>query len=197
MKLRKRGKVWWIDYRANGVRHRQSTGTGDRALAKAWMDQIDVARRMPTFEAAVDVLRHFYPDEAPAGKLPVSAIWETYTRIANAVGKGDLAGETVRKRENNVARFVKWLAEKRATVQFVEHVTGPIAAGFAEFLAKDLKTKTHRNIIGDLSTVWNALEKASAGVRNPWLHLSPPDTDGRRGQAFSHEQERAVLEAAK
>ena len=61
MKLTKRGKVWWIDYRADGKRHRQSTGTADRAVAKAFMEHIDVARRMPTFEAAVDVLRQFYP----------------------------------------------------------------------------------------------------------------------------------------
>lgn len=198
MKLTKRGKIWWVDYRANGRRHRQSTGTSDRALAKAWMEQIDVARRMPTFEAAVDVLRQFYPEEA-SGKLPISGIWQTYMRIAAAVGKDKVSPDTLRKRQNCVKRLTRWISEKRATVKFAEHVTGPVAAGFAEYLGRDLKlkTKTRRNIIGDLSTVWNALEKASSGVRNPWLHLAPPDTDGRRGEAFSREQERAVLEAAK
>ena len=34
MKLTKRGKIWWIDYRADGKRHRQSTGTADKAVAK-------------------------------------------------------------------------------------------------------------------------------------------------------------------
>lgn len=197
MKLTKRGRVWWIDYRANGKRHRQSTGTADKAVARAFMEQIDVARRMPSFEAAVSVLKQFYPDEAPQGLIPLSGIWETYTRLAAAVGKDKLASNTVRCRRNHVERLVSWIQEKRATVKYAEHVTGPIAAGFAEFLAKSLKTKTRRNIIGDLSTVWNTLEKASAGVRNPWQHLAPPDTDGRRGKAFSREQERAVLEAAK
>lgn len=197
MKLRKRGKIWWVDYRAQGVRHRQSTGTGDRKLAEAWMKQIDVARRMPTFEAAVDVLRQFYA-MAPEGNLPVSGIWETYERVAKAVGKDKLAGETVRKRRIYVERLVEWIQKKRPTVQFVEHVTGPVAAGFAESLAEaGLKTKTRRNIIGDLSSVWNMLEKASAGVSNPWTHLAPPDTDGERGKAFSREQERAVLKAAR
>ena len=199
MKLTKRGKIWWIDYRAGGRRHRQSTGTADKAVARAFMEQIDVARRMPSFEAAVDVLRQFYPEETASGKLPISAIWETYARVAAAIGKDKLSSDTMRKRKNCVERFARWISEKRATVKFAEHVTGPVAAGFAEHLAKglNLKTKTRRNIIGDLSTVWNTLEKASAGVRNPWLHLSPPDTDGRRGQAFSRAQERAVLEAAK
>lgn len=199
MKLTKRGKVWWIDYRACGRRHRQSTGTADRAVARAFMEQIDVARRMPTFEAAVAVLRQFYPEEAAKGMLPLSGVWEAYTRIAAAVGKDKVSADTLRKRRNTVDRLVAWIKEKRATVRFAEHVTGPVAAGFAEHLGRDLKlrTKTRRNIIGDLSTVWNALEKASTGVRNPWQHLAPPDTDGRRGKAFSREQERAVLEAAR
>lgn len=199
MKLTKRGKIWWIDYRANGKRHRQSTGTADKAVAKAFMEQIDVARRMPSFEAAVDVLRHFYPEEAPKGMIPLSGIWETYMRLAAAVGKDKVSHNTLRARRNCVERLTGWISEKRATIKFAEHVTGPIAAGFAEYLGKDLKlkTKTRRNIIGDLSTVWNTLEKASSSVRNPWQHLAPPDTDGERGEAFSREQERAVLEAAK
>lgn len=199
MKLTKRGKIWWIDYRANGKRHRQSTGTADKAVARAFMEQIDVARRMPSFEAAVAVLRQFYPEEAPQGMLPLSGIWETYTRLAAAVGKDKLSHDTLRGRRNHVERLIAWISKKRATIKFAEHVTGPIAAGFAEYLGQDLKlkTKTRRNIIGDLSTVWNTLEKASTGVRNPWLHLAPPDTDGRRGMAFERDQERAVLEAAK
>ena len=77
MKLRKRGKIWWIDYCVNGVRHRQSTGTADKAVAKTFMENIDVARHLPTFEAAVAVLRQFYPQEAPQGMIPLSGIWET------------------------------------------------------------------------------------------------------------------------
>jgi hypothetical protein len=59
MKLSKKGRYWWIDYRAGGKRYRQSTGATSYAAAKLWMEQIDVARKMPTFEAAVEVLRKF------------------------------------------------------------------------------------------------------------------------------------------
>ena len=61
----------------------------------------------------------------------------------------------------------------------------------------DTEEETRRNIIGDLSTTWNILEKASDRIHNPWAHLSPPDTDGERGKAFTAAQEEAVLEAAK
>lgn len=197
MKLLKRGRFWWVDYSVNKQRHRQSTGCTSRAAAQAWVDQIDVARKMPTFEAAVEVLRHFY-DKPIEGVIPIEETWNTYQRLAKATGKLAVSSDTVRKRMNAVERLVKWIREKRPTITTLEHVSGPIAAAFAEKLADDgLKSKTRRNIIGDLSAVWNMLEKASTRVRNPWTNLSPVDVDGERGQAFSDVQERAVLDAAK
>jgi integrase len=197
MKLKKRGKIWWIDYRANGKRYRQSTGTTKREVAVAWMNQIDVARKMPTFEAAVDVLRHFY-DKPVEGVIPIGAIWSTYEELARATGKANLAAGGLERRKNQVQRFLRWLAEKRPTIQTLEHITGPVAAGFASHLAASgLKSKTRANIIGELTTVWKMLEKASQNVQNPWRNLSPPDTDGERGKAFSPAQEADVLAAAK
>lgn len=194
MKIYKRGKNWWIDYTAQGVRHRQSTGTTNRATALAFMSQIDTARKMPTFEAAVEILRHFY-NQAPAGKLPIEAIWETYERVASAIGKRP-SENTNRIRRNRIERLIEWLNAKRATIRFVEHLSAPIAADYAAYLAGGkLKTKTRRNIIGDLTSVWNILEKASGDIRNPWTKLAPPDTDGKRGKNFTPEQALRVLEA--
>ena len=196
MKLVKRGKNWWVDYTVGGRRHRQSTGTANKKLAEAWMANIQVAKKMPTFEAAVEVLKMLY-DKPVEGLMPISGILETYERLAKATGKVASA-DSVRKRRNCIERFVEWLEKNRPTIRTVETVTGPIAAAYAEKLADDgLKTKTRRNIIGDLSTVWKMLEKASSAVRNPWPNLAPPDTDGERGKAFSREQERAVLDAAR
>ena len=198
MKLTKRGNIWWVDYRANGRRHRQSTGTCDRKLAEAWMKQIDAARQMPTFESAVEVLRMFYGQRPKEGMIPIPGIYDAYSHVAKAVGKDKIAADTLRVRRNHIERLARWIAEKRPTVEYAEHISGPIAAAFAEFLARSgLKTKSRRNIIGDLSTVWTMLEKASAGISNPWKNLSPPDTDGRRGEAFSRAQEQSVLDAAK
>lgn len=160
------------------------------------MANIQTAKKMPTFEDAVRVLKILYRQPVE-GVMPISGIWETYTRIAKATGK--TAGEnTERLRRTHVERLVKWLKESRPTIKTIESVTGPIAAGFAEHLANaGIKTKTRRNIIGDLSTVWKMMQKASESIRNPWSNLSPPDTDGERGKAFSELQEQAVLSAAK
>ena len=196
MKLVKRGRIWWVDYTVDGKRHRQSTGTANRKIAENWMNGILTAKKMPTFEAAVEVLKILY-SRPVEGLLPVDGILELYERMAKTTGKLPSAS-TTRLRRYRVEKFLAWLKEKRPTVKTIEAVTGPIAAAYAEKLADDgLKTKTRRNILGDLSTIWKILEKTSSQVRNPWPNLAPADTDGERGQAFTPEQEQAVLKAAR
>lgn len=197
MRIYKHGKNFWIDYTVNGKRFRQSTGTSNQKEARQWMEQIDVARRMPTFDAAVDVLKHFF-DRPVEGFVSLSAIWQTYERVAKAVGKDKQTPATIRTRRHIVERLIEWLQKHRPTVQTAETITGPIATAYAEHLASlDLKTKSRRNIIGELSAVWNMLANASSRISNPWTHLAPSDTDGKRGQAFTPTQEAAVLKAAK
>jgi integrase len=102
------------------------------------------------------------------------------------------------RRKNQLDRFLKWLKEKRPTIKTAEQITGPIAAGFAAHLADDgLKTKTRANILGELGCIWRMLEKASTDIKNPWGNLAPRNTDSERGLAFSPEQEKRLLEAAK
>ena len=197
MKLSKKGRYWWIDYRAGGKRYRQSTGATTYAAAKVWMEQIDIARKMPTFEAAVEVLRKFYEDAPAPGSTPVAAIWEIYERLAKTTGKQTQDPRGMIRRKNQLDRFLKWLKEKRPTIKTAEQITGPIAAGFAAHLADDgLKTKTRANILGELGTIWKMLEKASTEIKNLWANLSPKNTDGERGQAFTPDEEKRLLEAA-
>lgn len=196
MNIYKRGRIWWADYTVAGKRYRQSTGTANRKIAETWLANIKTARKMPTFEAAVEVLKILY-QKPVEGLLPISGIIEIYERLAKATGR-IASAETERKRRNRITHLIAWLEKNRPTVKTIEAITGPIAAAYAEKLAADgLKTKTRRNIIGDLSTTWNMLEKASEAVRNPWPNLAPPDTDGERGKAFTPAQEAEVLDAAK
>ena len=70
MTLYKRHKTWWVEYQIDGKRYRQSTHTHSYAVARAWASQIDTARRMPTFDEAVTVLKMFYRQPVE-GVLPI------------------------------------------------------------------------------------------------------------------------------
>lgn len=196
MRLKKRGRIWWLDYQVRGKRYRQSTGCTVKADAFAYAERLGIARRMPTFEAAVEVLRHFYAKDGE-GRTPLENAWETYADLAHSVGKDAVESRTWQRRHNILARFVKWCAKFQPDVTTVDSVTGKVAAAFAASLATDrLKTKTRANVLGELNTIWKTLEKASTIIRNPWGSLSPRCTDGERGRAFSREQEAAVMVAA-
>ena len=199
MNLYKRGRIWWIKYMVDGVMHYQSTRTTSKREAEAWMRNIETARRMPTFEDAVEVLRTLYRQEATRpGTIALDDAWRQYSELAAATGKDAVSVRTLRERRQCLDRFRAWLKKEAATIKTAEAVTGPIAARFAASLKNEgLASQSRRNIIGNLSTLWKLLAKVSAGCTNPWLDLKPRDTDGKRGKAFGEDDERRVLEAAK
>jgi len=195
MTLYRRGKTWWVEYQADGLRHRVSTKTRDFKEAKAWAAHIEVARRMPTFEDAVAVLRTFYKEPA-AGVMPIDEMWANYERVAKATGRDAISESSTRMRRNIMSNFVSWIKSDCANVRTAEQVTGPVAAAYAAHINDGKrKSKTRINIITNLSTVFKMLGKANANVTNPWTNLAPIDTDSTRGEAFTHEQEAAVLAA--
>lgn len=197
MTLYKRRQTWWIEYQVDGVRHRQSTHTHKYAVAKAWATQIDTARKMPTFEEAVQVLKMFY-NKPIEGLLPIESTWDVYLDLAKATGKASVGEYTLNRRKLALNRFLEWIQKERATIKTIEAVTGPVAAGFASHLANlGLKTKTRINNISELNTIWKMLEHASTGVRNPWAALRPQNVDGTIGKPFTPADEQRVLDAAK
>lgn len=196
MTLYKRGRVWWVEFQVDGVRYRKSTHSKNYNVAQSWVAQIDTARKMPTFEEAVEVLRMYYRKPTEGG-LPIDSIFDTYFAMAKATGKASVAASTMTRRRNTVDRLLTWLHKERPSVKTVEAVTGPVAVGFATHLANmGLKSKTRINAISELTTIWRLLENVSTGIRNPWSALRPADVDATRGSAFTHEDERRVLAAA-
>lgn len=197
MNLYKRGKVWWVKYQVDGKVYRRSTGTGKYTEAESWVKAIRTAAKMPTYEEAVEVLKMLYKRPVE-GMVAIDDIWTKYEQLARAVGKLHVKEKTLTDRRNNLRRFVGWLKTEAGTIRTAEAVSGAIAAKYAENLSRiGLSTKTRANTIGNLSLVWEMLEKVSPSIRNPWANLAPADTDRKRLSAFSPEQETRILEAAK
>ena len=130
MTLYRRRKVWWVEYQVNGVRHRQSTHTRKYSVAKAWTTQIDTARKMPTFEEAVTVLKMFY-NKPIEGLLPIDSTWDVYIDLAKATGKAAINEYTLYRRKLALKRFLDWIKKERATITTIEAVTGPVSSAFS------------------------------------------------------------------
>lgn len=196
MHLYKRGNVYWIEYEANGKRYRQSCKTSRRDVAATFLNSIKVAAKMPTFDDAVEVLRRLYDKPSP-GVVSLAAIWDTYLQVARSIGRDNCSADTMRRRARGIKNLVAWLQKNRPLVATAEAVTQPVAAAYAAALAEGgRKTKTRANIIGELSSVWRILEKASTGIHNPWGSLMPQNIDGETGNAFKPNELLRVLDAA-
>lgn len=203
MHIYKRGNVWWYEVVKDGMRHRGSCGTRNRKEAQAFIGQMGVVKHASSREVALKIVDALFPPEKKPG-TPVGGMWDAYSRTADAMGLlAPLVARTKERRRNVVNRFLRWLGAKCPAVENVEEIDGPIAGRFAAALAhekgrngKPLSAKSRKNILGELGTVWRTLEKVSAGIRNPWTGLNPRDVDGTRGEAFTREQEAAVMAAA-
>lgn len=203
MYVYKRGKTYWYDTMKDGVRYRASTGCKRKDDAETFAERMGVVRRAGSREQALALVDIFYPPEKRPG-LPIGEAWDAYTRIAKATGRLAIEERTLSRRRNVFDRFCEWLADNCPAVETAEEVTGPIAGRYAEHIAKTKtrggklpSAKTRQNILGELGTVWRTLEKVSAGIRNPFAGLAPVDVDGKRGEAFTREQEKAIMAAAK
>lgn len=218
MNLYKRGEVYWVEWVQDGKRNRVSTHLRSEDAAKVVLAQMQAARRegcrikeghapLQALDEILNVIRKLYgrcmddvvntePDKNCESGTLLTAAWSIYESAVEALGKTPIH-LTMYRRHNIFVRFTKWLGKNWPAVQTVEGVTGAIAMGFAVHLKSEgLATKTRKNVIGELVTIWRIFEK-SCDTPNPWTHISPRDTDGRTGEAFTREEEAKIFEAAK
>lgn len=195
--LKPGNKNWWFSiYRGPGIpRLRGSTGKTDRAEAEAVEG---VMRLAFAGKSAPDRLHSMI--DALSGSvrsgLPLAGVWGAYEGWATSTGR-KFADITWRQRWRACERFAAWASECWPSVSCAGGVDRACAAGFASWLsAQGSSGKTRRNLIADLGTVWEGLRRVRDDVKvNPWPLVLPAD-DGKRGLAFTHEQEKSVMAAA-
>lgn len=192
---RTRSNFWWFQIWLPGrKRVRKSTGTTDKAKAAAIEHTFSMAFGKQTTPARLHAMIDAVCGEERPG-LPIGAIWDTYTRWMKSSGK-TTAEVTLRKRRNAVERFLKWTQESWPAAKNAEDVDRKVASAYASALAEEGgKGKTRQNIIGDLGTIWEGLRRVTDDLQNPWPLVRPEANDSERGQPFSREQEKAVLDA--
>lgn len=197
MYLHKRGKIWWSEFTRNGIRHQFSTGKRSKAEARDFVDKMMAVTSAPDFERAVQIARAVFSDSA-CPEITWDDAWTKYESTSDALGRNKLSSTSYRKRQHALENFVKWIRSNHPNVTHAAQVSSTLASEYAQELASSGRTpKTRINILGDLGAVWNVLEKVSDEVRNPWKNLNPKNLGGNRLEAFTPDQERSILDAAK
>lgn len=190
-------KYWWFQiWTKDGKRIRKSTETDDRAKAEVVEKTFKMAiKREAPAQRLIATLQALYGVEEQS--MGIDQVWPVYLEWVKAAGK-DLVKTTLDKRALAVRRFAEWAKTDYPAAAHVAAVDRAAATAFAAYLAEQgMKGKTRQNIIGDLSTVWEALRRARDGITNPWPLVRPDARDSERGHAFTREQEVAVMKAAR
>ena len=193
-----KSRYWWFEIRKpDGTRIRKSTETSDRAKAEVIVRTfiMGVKREAPAdrLHAMLDAVCGF----TNKTRMTLDDVWPAYTEWLTAAGR-ELEKTTLAKRDLAIRRLQTWAKTDYPAALEVAAIDRATATAYASYLAaQGLKGKTRQHILGDLSTIWEALRRARDGVDNPWPLVRPEANDSDRGMAFTREQEKAVLDAAK
>ena len=199
MRLYKRYQTWWVEYRIDGRHVRKSTRLHDRAAAEAVLATMRLAKtKQSNAETIAGLLGSIYERvEKPAG-TGLAAAWQIYRDTLTTAGLDKVAADTLRKRAGHLTAFQDWCKTDRPIVHEIQGVDGPTAAAYAAYMsAKGLSAKTRQMHLADLSHIWKILAKSLPGLVNPWADLRPRNTASKRHPAFTPEEEKRVLDAAR
>jgi len=191
----KKSRYWWIKFWTNDRQCiRKSTKTDDKSKARLIEQTLKLAHGKEMPSTAIHLLIDTIYNENPTG-IPLASAWQEFEAWQRATGV--VAEVTHRKRRDAMRRFVSWTEEHWPAAKTVNAVNRQTAAAFAAWLADSgTKGKTRKNIISDLSRVWEGMRHIREGIENPWPFFRPETEDSERGQPFSRMQEDAILKAA-
>ncbi|MBO4286814.1 MAG: site-specific integrase [Kiritimatiellae bacterium] len=194
------GKVWWVMFRdpkRKGKFIRKSTGTSVLADARAIEQAEHLAiKGKLTEKQLADVFNSIFGKECRKEGLRLDQMWTVYQGF---VRRRDCppSDRMLRTRRSALDRFIEWAASEHG-VSLASDITLDLALSYADHLKRrlKLKDKSRRNHISNLSSIWKGVG-AIRDLRNPWTDVAPAVRDGVRHGAFTREQERAVLAAAR
>ena len=195
------GKTWWVmfrDPRRPGKFIRKSTGTTVLAEARSIERAEHLAvKRQITEEQLKSVFDAIFGKTRLKPGLPIAQVWREYEKFLSRKDRQPGA-KMVRDRKRCLDEFITW-SQENFPVEMAEDVSFDCALEYADYLKKkrNLKDKSRKEYIANLSTIWNGISVLHQDVRNPWKEVRPSVRDGVRHGAFTREQEQAILEAAR
>ena len=205
---RKHCKFWWVMFRdpaRPGKWVRLSTKLTDKAAAAEVERAVALGLHKTIQQNALErILRAVYNSEDGMSGMALLSAWAQYERVQKQRGKDPTRKTSVALR-CSVEKFVRYAREERG-LKFVKQVSSAVAMDYAEELKKGsvkkngerrpLKDKSRKNIIEGLSSVWRVLGGIDSEIHDPWRNCVPIVRDAERRQAFTREQEAAILDAA-
>lgn len=191
--ITKKGHKYYIVKWIDGKRKWIATGKDNRAEAEMLERAMTLVKdgRKDKFLKVVNAL---YGDEASIERMRLDMLIAEYPPLAKSQGV-KIASETMRKRLNAIGRLAQWIDDATQSVVFADEVSIPLAWRFVESMTSTANTR--RKVTGELSAVWDALQKRGLVSENPWKTAKPQKdaSTQKHGRAFTMEEVKRILDA--
>ena len=176
--IRKRGNVWWCQWKHHGVPYAQSLKTRDANAAAAEFERAMVLVRASMVNGT------FF---TKYGRDGVSTIEDGDIRLAHAwrhyrgsTSRPDASPQTVQQYEYQWERLLEWLRVRHPNVRRVSQVTRHVAQEFAAHLLGQVSITTYNRYVQLFRLVYRVLcDDLGLGIdANPWRGIQKKKANG-------------------
>lgn len=192
--LRKRGNIWWCQWKHHGVPYAQSLKTRDAATARIAIEKAMAIVRASMVDGTF--MEKYGRDGASAvedGDILLTNAWRHYRGSAS---RPDASPQTIQQYEYQWDRLLEWLHGRHPNVRRVSQVTRTVAQEFATHLTGQVTANTFNKYIQLFRLVFRVLCDDLGSESNPWKAIQKrKNGNGSHGRrAFTAEELRRIFE---
>ena len=200
--LQRRGGVWWIRIRLDGVEIRQSLQTSDLEEARRRRD--DLQSRLTGKRTAAELLQAVKNHldavameteaerSAPAQGIRLDEAFKMFERDPS---RRECKPDQLANHQSKWRRFLQWMKENHPDIEFCRQVTKAIGREWAAWMNEKAKSiNTYNHHLSTVHHVFNSLCGYDDYLHNPFenIHIKP-DRDSQSKQPFSEDELRRIF----
>lgn len=175
--LVRRGANWFACWKHDGVLHKRTTGTGDKALAERKLEELtriyrltDARQRYAALAAQVETLdNELAAERARHPALSLAAAWSVYEPVLVR----RVSPASVYKAECYYNVLCRWIRAHHPEVREARQVTRGIVREFFDYNCARSSTYSASGYTATFAQMWSALMEHDASVREEEGDASP------------------------
>jgi integrase len=201
--LFQRGSIYWLEYKVNGKRFRQSLDTSDIKEARSQRARIMAPFALATEEEVLQTVKQRIETTAEkqealtTAHLPQVVIdnaWEAFVRSRN---RPDPGPATLHQYVLQYGRFATWVKANHTEIVELRDVTSTIAEEYAdELAAAGISANTFNKHIRLLMLLFRVLKKRARLRDNPWVDIQRKKEEQNTRRELTSEELQKVIGSA-
>ena len=199
----KRGNVYWLEYKVNGKRFRQSLDTSDVKEARTKRARIMAPFTVATEEEVLQAVKQRIEtttekqEALTTAHLPQVQIANAWKAFVKSRNRPDSGAATLHQYGLQYTRFAKWLGANHTEIVELRDVTSAVAEEYADHLAaSNISANTFNKHIRLLMLVFRVLKKRARLRGNPWEDIRRKKEDPNSRRELTSEELQKVVGSA-